>query len=523
LKLVIVHYHLRPGGVRRIIELGTPHLLRAFKGVIKSVTLAAGEAPDAHWARLFQTQLGTMPVEFFIKPDFGYLTEQNSGVPAPIHMARLRQALARLLAGSGANNCLVWAHNLGLARNLRLTRELAGACADHGIRLIAHHHDWWFDNRWQRWPEMRRAGFRTLQETAEAVFPNLANVFHVAINQADSRILHRHFSRHSEWLPNLADPERPPTPARVRAARAWLRDQLDAEAPVWLMPTRLLRRKNVAEALLLTRWLRPSAWLVTTGSVSSADERAYAQQLAAAASARGWPLRLGILQGDESVKPSVAELLAASETVLLTSIQEGFGLPYVEAAAASRPLIARLLPNIAPDLAKFGFRFPQSYHELMVDPRLFDWSAERRRQIELFRALRNKLPQACKDFVEPPLLVTSLTAPRAIGYGRLTLSAQLEILSQPIERTWDWCAPLNPFLPVWRQRAETGQLQCTPWPRNARQWLSGKAYGERFQTIAQRKVETAVGRNAGLAAQEEFIRKKLGASNLFPLLWAEES
>jgi hypothetical protein len=62
----------------------------------------------------------------------------------------------------------------------------------------------------------------------------------------------------------------------------------------------------------------------------------------------------------------VPELLAASEAVLLTSIQEGFGLPYVEAAAAGRPLIARHLPNIAPDLHKFGFRLPQAYDEILV-------------------------------------------------------------------------------------------------------------------------------------------------------------
>ena len=31
MKLIIVHYHLRPGGIRRVIELATPHLLRAVQ------------------------------------------------------------------------------------------------------------------------------------------------------------------------------------------------------------------------------------------------------------------------------------------------------------------------------------------------------------------------------------------------------------------------------------------------------------------------------------------------------------
>src|SRR5258706_9845437 len=120
------------------------------------------------------------------------------------------------------------------------------------------------------------------------------------------------------------------------------------DSPVWILPCRMLRRKNVAEALLLTRWLRPEALLVTTGGASSADEQSYFDQIASAARRHGWPLRLGILQGDETHKPTVAELLAASEAVLLTSIQEGFGLPYLEAAAAGGPRPAPAPPNTAP-------------------------------------------------------------------------------------------------------------------------------------------------------------------------------
>lgn len=504
--------------MRRIIELATPHLLRAFHGEIKTVTLAAGEAADAHWHSLFQKRMQPVTVDFFIGRELGYFSRQTGGTTR--FTRRLRSAITRLLAGSDAHNCLVWAHNLGLARNLPFTRELIQACAQRGIRLIAHHHDWWFDNRWQRWPEIRQAGFRTLQATADAIFAGQPDTVHVAINRADASILHRHFNGHAAWLPNLVERAPPPPAPRVRAARAWLRVHIGADAPVWLMPTRLLRRKNIAEALLLTRWLRPGAWLVTTGGASSDDELAYVERFAAAASAHRWPVRLGVLHGNESVKPAVAELFAASETVLLTSIQEGFGLPYVEAAAASRPLIARLLPNIAPDLAKFGFRFFQGYEELLVDPRLFDWPAERQRQHKLFRAWRRQLPAECRKLVEPPLLLAATETPRAVCFSRLTLTAQLEILAQPVERSWECCAPLNPFLAVWQQRAQAKQLQRTPWPPTADQWLSGEAYGERFRAIATRRPGRAVPAEAGIACQRDFMHERLGAQNLYPLLWA---
>jgi glycosyltransferase involved in cell wall biosynthesis len=198
----------------------------------------------------------------------------------------------------------------------------------------------------------------------------------------------------------------------------------------------LLRRKNIAEALLLTRWLRPEAWLVSTGGVSSADEQAYAWKLKTAARRHHWPLQLGVLGGGEWKKPSVAELLAASECVLLTSIQEGFGLPYLEAAAAGRPLIARALPNIAPDLERFGFDFPQYYREVQVPPELFDWDAEVRRQKKVFRAWKHNLPPACRSLAVEPALLRRARTPGPVAFSRLTLTAQLEVLAQPARKSW---------------------------------------------------------------------------------------
>ncbi len=518
MKLIIVHHHLRPGGVRRIIELATPHVLRAFRGKIKSVTVATGEAADPHWQASFAQRMKPAGVDYYIEPAFGYASEQTN--PRAGLARRLRLSIRRLLDGAGPDNCLVWAHNLGLARNLPFTRELTRACVERRIRLIAHHHDWWFDNRWQRWPEIRQAGFRTLQATADAIFASQPQVTHISINRADHRILRRHLGSHAAWLPNVVERTPPPTPARVQAARDWLQERIGTDAPVWLMPTRLLRRKNLAEALLLTRWLRPGAWLVTTGGASSDDERGYLKQFETAAFAHDWPVRLGVLHGNDAGRPAVPELLAASEALLLTSIQEGFGLPYVEAAAAGRPLIARLLPNIAPDLATFGFRFPQGYEELLVDPRLFDCRVEQARQHQLFQAWRRNLPRECRALAGQPSILAATKPSLAVPFCRLTLTAQLEVLAQPLQRSWAVCAPLNPFLKVWRQRATAQRLRRTPWPRSAGQWLGGAAYGERFHAIATRGATTAIPAAAGLAAQRDFMRERLGAENLFPLLWA---
>jgi glycosyltransferase involved in cell wall biosynthesis len=522
MRLIILHYHLRPGGIRRVIELATPHLLRELGGTMERVVLATGEVEDRKWNEFFREHVAPAPVEFFTEPALGYLSEQRGS--APVVKARVGAALGRLFEGATAENTIVWAHNLGIARNLILTRARVRACEQRGLTLVAHHHDWWFDNRWLRWPEMRRFGTRTLAQAARTVFPAAAHVRHLTISQADAQVSQRHLGKRVAWLPNLTERAAPPAPARVRAAHDWLQRKLrDHGAPVWILPCRLLRRKNVAEALLLTRWLRPQAWLVTTGGVSSADEQAYARKLETAGHQHHWRLRLGVLAGDEAKKPYVPELLAASECVMLTSIQEGFGLPFLEAAAAARPLIARALPNIAPDLERFGFEFPQSYGEVLVSPDLFDADAEIRRQARCFQAWQQNLPRACRKLAAEPALLGLARNTGPVPFSRLTLTAQLEVLAQPVQKSWEQCAPLNPFLRAWRQRAAAGRLQASRWPATADAWLSGPAYARRWAAAVERQCRNVPSAADALAAQRDFIAWKLGAEYLYPLLWAKES
>jgi len=518
-KLVIIHYHLRPGGIRRIIELATPHFVRAATRPITDVVLATGQRADRAWHDHFAQQLPGVNVEVLIEPSFNYLSEQR-GSPEQISI-RLRRALKKLFAGSSRESHLVWVHNLGVGRNLLLARELAAACAARKIPLAAHHHDWWFDNRWVRWPEMRRFGFRNLAAPACVVFPRTGTALHVAINHEDAAILSRHFSKRALWLPNLTEPARPPSADRIQSAHRWLRNKLAHNgAPVWLLPCRSLRRKNIAEALLLTRWLRPEAWLVVTGAASSADETAYFRALESAAHKHHWRLRLGVLAGDESRKPGIPELLAASEAVLLTSIQEGFGLPYLEAAAAQRPLIARRLSNIAPDLDRFGFRFPQAYDEILIAPELFDWPAELARQQTRFKEWRATMPASVRERAsKPPLLATQSPCP--VPFSRLTLTAQLEVLAHPTRSSWPACLTLNPFLEKWRRRAAAGKLQVTPWPRQAKGWLGGAAYARRFFDALEGRCDARPPLCSPVKVQADFIASKLDSRNLYPLLWSK--
>ena len=318
----------------------------------------------------------------------------------------MRSALEKLAETFAPAETLFWAQNLALARNLILSDELAKFSARHGLALLSHHHDLWFENRWARWSEMRTCGFRSLAAVARASFAAKARVCHVTINKLDYAVLSKHLGSQAKCLPNLSERGGQPSRARIRAARDWLKSHLGDDCPVWIFPTRFLRRKNLAEAVLLARWLRPDAWFVTTAGVSSREERNYARRLESMALREKWKARFRILDSNNSAPP-IEDIVMASEVMLLTSAQEGFGLPYLEAAAFEKPLIARHLPNVVPDLLELGFSFPHLYEEILIAPDLLDLKSERSRQQRLWREWKAAMPSLCRRLAKRPVLLNS--------------------------------------------------------------------------------------------------------------------
>lgn len=516
--LVVVHYHLRPGGVRRIIELALPHIVSTAPNPIDSVILATGERSDGAWREALIRSMPTTQVHFFCEPAFRYLTEQRSS--AEVIRVRVLSALERLAAKFPPAETLIWAQNLGLARNLILSDELAKFSTRHRSSLLSHHHDLWFENRWARWNEMRACGFRSLSAVARASFAAKARVCHVTINKLDYAVLSKHFGSQAKCLPNLAQRGRRPASARIRATRDWLKSQLGGDCPVWIFPTRFLRRKNLAEAVLLARWLRPEAWFVTTAGVSSWEEKNYARRLEAASLRAKWKARFRILDANKSAPP-IEDIAVASEVMLLTSAQEGFGLPYLEAAALEKPLVARHLPNVIPDLLELGFSFPHLYQEILIAPDLLDLKSERARQQKLWQAWKSTMPSLCRRLARRPIFL-GLRSGQPVPFSRLTLTGQLEILAIAPEESWAACIRDNPFLESWRTLAQSGRLEAMQWPKDAEKTVGGGAYAARFWNALADISQRPLAARAVERAQHDSIAQRLQTDFLYPILFGEE-
>ena len=498
--LVVIHYHWRAGGVRRVVELTLPAIAAAAGTSLKRITLLSGGNESE------RPELGTLglPTDFIQEPACDYFS--NQAETPEVISGKIQRALWRVMEGSADSRTLIWFQNPALARNAILCREIAKISKETGAALILHHHDFWCAGRWARWSELQQCGCPDLSSAADVLFASGTRSVHAGINLQDFQTLKRCFPANAFHLPNPVLRPAASSSANIDAAKAWVANELKSEAPLWIYPTRFLRRKNLLEAILLTRWLRPEAILATTSGQYSQDEANYAHDLKQAAAKHGWRVHFGLL--DKLGAPRVADLLQIAEAVVHTSVQEGFGMTFVETAASGTPLVARAIPAVIPDLAAMGFEFPQLYNDIQIAPGLFDVEAEMHRQSQLAHSAREHLPVPFQKIF--PALAADARGP--FSFSRLTRRAQVEVLSHPPAESWRGCEALNPYL----AKIRNTRLAPTPWPTQAPH--TPTRYAEEFLRIVSSIPDAPPDLPlAAETAQMEITSQALGPDSIYPI------
>ena len=441
-RLVVFHYHDRPGGVRQVISRGLPLLVERLDRV-SEVFLLMGEVTDPDWVKGLEVSLSGVPLRLVTHRDFGYLSGRDQ-VLAGEAVEQVHECLS-------GPDVLVWAHNLSVGRNVPLLRYLPDWCAAAGASLWLHHHDWWWDGRWARWADWQASGLTDLEEALEYSVPVGSHIRHWCVNQADLAWLQIRAGATAQWVGNPLPELEGPDKSEVQAAHDWLQS-LGRGRRLWLAPVRALRRKNLAEALLLAQQQDEPTCLVTTGGPSSPAEVPAWESLCAAAARHHWPLVPAVLaQGARicnpprctglSSIPSLTAILSASGVIAMPSLQEGFGLPYLEAAALEKPLLARALPDVSANLKALGCALPGTYNKLPVAPGSFDAAKESIRLAGRWALLRSSLPEILRMDLEP------IQAVEGTDFGCLSLEAQMEVLQSSARLPGSLPEPEVPFWP----------------------------------------------------------------------------
>jgi glycosyltransferase involved in cell wall biosynthesis len=339
MNIAILHYHLRSGGVGSVVRAQAAALSRC--------------APDDRVVILSGTPSETdLPVPVKMVPGLDYAARSqsmlhNADDPESAALARraaaaLADEIERALDEAFPGDCdLLHVHNPLIRKN----EALLGALAElqrRGLRLLVQVHDLAED-------------FRPDVYAADSEYPG--DCAYAAINTRDREALVASGldERHVHLLPN---------PVSIPAGfepRAGFEAEAERGRRTVLYPVRAIRRKNLGEALLLSRFLPSGAELaVTLPPTSLRDQATYAAWKNLAFRQR-LPVRF-----EAGLAARLADLYSSSFCALTTSVKEGFGYAYLDPLARGIPVVGREIPYVVDDFSAAGIALPKLYRAIRV-------------------------------------------------------------------------------------------------------------------------------------------------------------
>jgi glycosyltransferase involved in cell wall biosynthesis len=351
MKVVILHYHLHPGGVTRVIE----SQITALRGIKDppELFLITGDTNAKH-----------LPPEVpcCIDDIFNYSGPKTDKGTCAGKVATMTSMIKKYLPRDG----ILHVHNPGLGKNPALTIAIFNL-ASEGYLIVNHCHDF---------PEDRPENMALLQEVipfisglpAEKVmYPDMGNVHFAVLNSRDlQRLLG--FNIPVSRVHLMANPVALKAPESNTAAdlvknEVMQRLGLNSYKKICTYPVRGIQRKNLGEFILLAVLFSDSAqFIMTLPPVNPAELSGYGKW-------KSFCQNHGIniiFEAGEMINHE--ELIRISDFCMTTSIREGFGMVYLEPWLAGTPVIGRDLPIVTGDLRHSGLVFPRLYTCLMIQP-----------------------------------------------------------------------------------------------------------------------------------------------------------
>jgi hypothetical protein len=371
--LVIVHYHLLPGGVCSALKNSLRALSQSGWLSQRSVKILTGRTNGIDEFRTFLDQWG-LRAEIEVDSRLDYSERVWPGRDAFWQEA---SRLANWFLQQVRGDSLFWAHNPTLGKNALVTAGLMTAAQQAVVSGVAHQflyhiHDFAECGRFWNLKHLRACwGDGGLDD----FYPLCKNVSYGVLNKADSRRLAQAGipGERIFILPNAV----PLVRAEKRKSKESIGKDLQIYArkkgyrfewgrPWWTLPIRLIRRKNVVEALLLAAMADNFPQLLITLDANSEPERPYAEAVKELFRKGKHAAVVGF--GHELVGSAFSfdDLLLASDVVVSTSLLEGFGFTFLEGANRGRPLVGRNLNDVTSDFVDAGFPATALYDEFLV-------------------------------------------------------------------------------------------------------------------------------------------------------------
>lgn len=340
MRVAIVHYHLRPGGVTNVIENAVACL---NESEVKAVVLT-GEPYTGSRLSCAHTVEG-----------LGY--GDLSKVVQPRHLAGQMIKIAR--KAFGGNEPDIWhIHNHSLGKNTALPEALSIMLRDNQ-RMLFQIHDFAEDGRPGNYQKIVKAcGEKRPGGLAATLYPIAPQLHYAVLNRRDFGILQKTGAPDTQLhlLPN------PISALEQETVQQKCIQNLNTER-LFLYPTRGIRRKNIGEFILWSALTDDDTLFATTRAPKNPQWQPIHDRWTALSGQLGLPVKFAITETTGNTLPS---LVQAAHTLVTTSIAEGFGLAFLEPFATGKPLAGRNLPDITSDFTANGINLDSLYNKLFV-------------------------------------------------------------------------------------------------------------------------------------------------------------
>jgi hypothetical protein len=396
LKIVFVHYHLKPGGVTTVIRQQVESILDTCDLLVLS-----GDPTESPF-----------PCDVVHIPGLGYdISGRNLMKPEKVAADIIKAIHLKWKDGCD----LVHVHNPTLKKNTNFLKIL-NLLKERGLKLFLQIHDFAEDGR--------PTAYFDEDEYIE-------NCHYGVINSRDYNILLRTGLK-KEGLHKIFNTV---TPFHFNTKDVIFKNHI-------LYPVRAIRRKNLGEAILLSLFFKKNAPLVITLPPNSpADMNSY----------EDW--KTFVISNDLNVifeaglTHEFYDLVLSSDFLITTSIAEGFGFSFLEPWTAKKNLWGRKLTDICQDFEQNSIRLDHLYTRLDVP---VDW-VDNDLLFDTWKSCIKKISAMFGENIEDLSIKTAYktaTTNGVIDFGLLNEPFQKKIISTVLSSSLNRknLIRLNPFL-----------------------------------------------------------------------------
>ncbi len=338
--VVIIHSHLHPGGVRTVIE----NQITALGSMKSKVLVGASDV-----AQISGANIEVIPELNYLNPDMtrqAYLDLYN------ILMQKIKQVIS--------DDDIIHVHNINLGKNPVATLVLSDL-AKNNQAYYNHCHDFAEDGR----PDNLKFLKYIIEDCfgrnlAEVMYFNRPNCMYAVLNKRDFKFLTTQGIdiEHIQFLPNCVSH----IGCTFKRSKQECLDliNVDSSKQTIVYPVRVIKRKNIGEFILLASIFTEYNWCVTLAPRNPEEIVEY----------KKWQLfcqenNIEIFF-EIGKKLHFDEVMNIADRLITTSVQEGFGMAYLEPWLYDKSIFGRDITNITEDFKSCGLDLRDCYTSLNI-------------------------------------------------------------------------------------------------------------------------------------------------------------